>query len=59
MDSDSLEFHRRRASEELHIGLLASDPSVARAHLTLSSLHFGKVRDLQRSGGPVRPLLTM
>ena len=59
MDHDPLEFHRRRASQELHIGLLATDPAIARAHLKLSSLHFQKVRDLKRSGDSLPPLLTM
>jgi hypothetical protein len=53
-----LEYHRSRAMRELDLGLSAALPQVARAHLTLSSLHLQKVRQI---GGEDRqePLLRM
>jgi hypothetical protein len=55
--SDAAEFHRRRAEHELDVGLIASNPQAARAHLELSSLHYRRARELddRRSG----PLLRM
>lgn len=52
-----IQYHSRRAREELHIGLTASGIPVARAHLTLASMHMQRVRDL--SAGKSEPLLRM
>ena len=55
----AVDYHSRRASEELHRGLLASSPVAARIHLKLSSLHFARVRLLLGNSASPRPLLTM
>ena len=55
--ADRAEFHRQRAEHELDVGLIASSPAAARAHLELSSLHHRRAREL---GGQLsRPLLQM
>ena len=51
---DKAEFHRQRAERELDIGLIASSPAAARAHLQLSSLHHRRARELGgQSSGPL------
>ena len=47
MDED-LDYHRQRANRELNMGLACGSIRVARAHLQLSSLHFQKMRELER-----------
>jgi hypothetical protein len=51
------EFHRRRAARELEERMTAANPSAARAHLQLSSLHFRRAREIDRRPG--EPLLPM
>jgi hypothetical protein len=51
---DRAEFHRQRAEHELDVGLIASSPAAARAHLQLSSLHHRRARELDdHSSGPL------
>jgi hypothetical protein len=52
-----IEYHTRRARDELHYGLTAAVMPVARAHLSLASLHMQRVRELSR--GRCKPLLQM
>lgn len=47
MDKE-LDYHRARAARELNLGLASSAIRVARAHLQLSSLHFQRVKELER-----------
>jgi hypothetical protein len=57
-DEDILDYHRRRAMRELDLGLMAASPNVARAHLTLSSLHLERLRQAGGEQGKA-PLLRM
>ena len=51
---DRARFHRQRAEHELDIGLIASSPAAARAHLELSSLHHRRARELDdHASGPL------
>ena len=55
---DCQDYHRTRAMQELDLGLTASQPQAARAHLTLSSLHLQRLRQIDGEGVQ-RPLLRM
>lgn len=41
-----LDYHNLRAQRELDLGLTAQSTPVARAHLTLASMHLQKAREL-------------
>jgi hypothetical protein len=50
-------YHSDRATRELDLGMAASSPAAARAHLELASLHMARVREL--SWGAARQLMTV
>ena len=55
--SSDADLHRRRAEQELNIGLVSASLVAAEAHLELSSLHHRRASEL---GGLARePLLRM
>ena len=56
---DALEFHSRRASQELNRGLTAEHIIAARTHLTLASMHMQRVRELDPSAAREKPPLHM
>jgi hypothetical protein len=51
---DRITHHVDRAFEELDLARAAASPEAAIAHLGLSELHLGRMRDLSRS--PPTPL---
>ncbi len=56
MEQD-IQFHTRRARDELHVGLTAPTIEAARAHLALATMHLERVRTL--SSEKCEPLLRM
>ncbi len=52
------DYHRKRAENELSLGLTARSIAAARAHLQLASLHRERLRALVgHSEGPKPPLV--
>ena len=47
-ENEAVEYHRRRATRELHLGLETACAAAARSHLKLSALHFKRLRQLER-----------
>jgi hypothetical protein len=45
---NALEYHSKRAMQEFHAGMVATNPDVSDAHLRLSSLHMAHADELAR-----------
>jgi hypothetical protein len=58
-EQDRVQYHSKRALQELDFGLTASSTAAARAHLRLSSLHMEQARALGGSPLAPRPILAM
>jgi hypothetical protein len=56
---ERIEYHSKRAQNELDLGFTSDVMAASRAHLRLASLHMQRVRELTGHSETGKPLLTM